>query len=210
MPIIQDRNESVAAIEHAIGMITREHQLLETILQTLLRLINDIEKLQSEPDFPLLAAELYFMEDFQDGHHHPLEEYYLFKPLRRRAPGMIPVMDELNAEYMRGSAALTEMAHALVRYHGGAQDGFRRFKSIIDTYATMMMGHISVENTLHEHARTCLTTEEWREVSCAFEANSNSLENRVPREELQKIRQRILIRLPQKFRTPALREARPF
>ncbi len=210
MPIIQDRSESVAASELAIGMITREHQLVETMLQTLLRLINDVEKLQSEPDFPLLAAELNFMEDFQDGHHHPLEEYYLFRPLRRRAPDMIPIMDELNAEYMRGSAALTEMAHALVRYHGGAQDGFRRFKSIIDTYADMMMGRISVENALHERARECLTTEEWLEISCAFEANSDSPANRVPREELQRLRQRIVLRLPQKFRTPALREARYF
>ena len=203
MPHETDDN---AATELAIGAITREHQLLEAMLGTLQMLIHDIEHLQSEPDFPLLASELYFIEDFQDGHHHPLEEEYLFKVLRRRAPALIPILDELHTEHARDSAMIAEIDHALVRYHGGAHDGFARFKSAVNRYSATTLGHLRMEATLQEPARACLTTEEWRDMARAFEANGRSLNHCVPRDELQKISHRIMIQLPRKLRYPALRE----
>ena len=44
--------------------------------------------------------------------------------LRRRAPALQPQLDELSAEHLRDALMLGNLHRALVRYQGGARDGF--------------------------------------------------------------------------------------
>ena len=50
---------------------------------------HSVEELQEgtrKPDFTVLFAILDYIEAFPDTYHHPKEEDYLFKALRRRRP----------------------------------------------------------------------------------------------------------------------------
>lgn len=192
--------------EIAIGIITQEHEVLEAVLQTMLLLINDIGKLRSEPDFSLLASTLYYIEDFHSGHHHPKEDRYLFAVLRRRAPLAVPLLDELEAEHARDPAMIGKLHRALVRYQGGERDGFRNFKRAADSYASALLEHMRKESALYGETHACVTAGEWRDIAAAFEANPDPLTGAAPREEFRRLYQRIVNRLPSKFRIPALRE----
>lgn len=49
------------------------------VLEVLQRLVGDIAEQRSERDFALLAAALYYIDDFPERCHHPKEDKYLFK-----------------------------------------------------------------------------------------------------------------------------------
>jgi hemerythrin-like domain-containing protein len=205
---MHDENEASDSRSIAIMIITHEHRVLEAVLQTLLMLLKDIERLRSEPDFPLLAAALCYMEDFHGEHHHPKEDKFLFSALRRRAPGLAPLLNELEAEHARDPAMIGELQRAFVRYQGGTRDGFNAFKATVDVYAAALLEHMRKETRLHEQAHDCLTNDEWREIAGAFQANSDPLAGPAPREEFRRLYQRIVNRLPSKYRIPALRDKR--
>ena len=46
----------------------------------------DIERRGYSPDFELFYLILEYVRDFVDRYHHPKEDHYLFKALRRRVP----------------------------------------------------------------------------------------------------------------------------
>ena len=75
-----------------------------------------------QPDFPLFAAILAYIDAFPEKLHHPKEDQYVYARLRQRSPGLSTVLDELEAEHVRGRAFITELAGALDRYRrqGGA------------------------------------------------------------------------------------------
>jgi branched-chain amino acid transport system ATP-binding protein len=207
-PVQAEINADNAA-DLAIGTIVQEHKVLEAVLHTLASLLGDIEKRRGEPDFPLLAAAVFYIEDFHGVHHHPKEEQYLFSVMRLRAPDQAALLDELQAEHARDPAMIGKVQRALVRYQGGADDGFAHFKAITDVYGAAIAGHMRKEATLLERAQACLTSEDWREIALAFAANRDPLAGVEPHDAFRRLYMRIINRLPAKLRRASWHDAGP-
>ena len=191
--------------EVAIATIKQEHRVLRTVIEVLLRLLTDIAKQHAEPDFVLLASMLYYIDEFPERYHHPKEDEFLFKALRRRTTALNAELDELQAEHIRGAQMIGYLQRALVHYQGGAPDGLTLLKTAVDAYAAMLSDHMRKEDSLLARAHDYLPEEDWREIAAAFDANDDPLFGEHQREEFRRLYFRIVNLLPQRIRTPMQR-----
>jgi hemerythrin-like domain-containing protein len=196
----QREKAGVTAYGKAVETIRREHHALGVVMEMLQHLLVDIAKQHTEPDFALLAAALYYIDDFPERCHHPKEDEYLFKLVRQRTGLFNTVLDDLQAEHVRSAQMNAYLQGALVHYLGGAPEGFKRFKDAVDAYAGMLRDHICKEEELLEQVRDCLSEEDWQEIAAAFDANDDPLFGANRREEFRKLYLRIVNQLPRKMR----------
>ena len=191
---------TVDARDESVAIIKQEHRALEMVLEVLRRLVGDIAEQRSERDFALLAAALYYIDDFPERFHHPKEDKYLFNALRRRTTQFNAVLDELQAEHIRGAQMNGYLQRAFVHYQGGAPDGFKPFRAAVDAYAGMLRDHMRKEEELLAQPPDCLTGQDWHEIAAAFDANDDPLFGSNQREEFRKLYFRIVNLLPSKIR----------
>lgn len=195
----------MTAYEAAAATITGEHHALGVVMEMLQRLLVDIERQHAEADFGLLAAALYYIDDFPERCHHPKEDRHLFKALRSRTGAFNAVLDELQAEHVRSGQMMGYLQRALVHYQGGAPEGFKRFKDAVDAYAGMLSDHMRKEEELLAQARERLDEADWQEIAAAFGANEDPLFGAERREEFRRLYLRIINQLPRKMRLPLQR-----
>lgn len=186
--------------EVAAATIRHEHHTLGLVVEVLQRLLTDIERRHAEPDFALLAAALYYIEDFPERCHHPKEDEYLFNALRQRTAEFNATLDELQADHIRSGRMVAYMERSLVRFQAGVVDGLARFKEAVDAYAVMLRQHMHTEEIVIERAREVLSTEDWQRIAEAFGANDDPLFGANGRDEFRKLYLRIVNMLPRKMR----------
>lgn len=196
---------ALSARDVSVAIIKQEHRALDMVLRVLQRLVADIVEQHFERDFALLAAALYYIDDFPERFHHPKEDKYLFKALRRRTAQCNAVLDELQAEHIRGAQMTGYLQSAFVHYQGGAPDGIKLFRAAVDAYAAMLRDHMRKEEELLAQPEEYLTEEDWREIAAAFDANDDPLFGEHQREEFRKLYFRIVNLLPSKMRIPKRR-----
>lgn len=192
----------MSASDVAIAVIKQEHRGLTMVVQVLQRLLFDIAGLRTEPDYALLSAALYYIEDFPERFHHPKEDEHIFKALRLSSAEFNPVLDELQAEHIRSAHMMSILQRALVHYQGGAPEGLARFHAAVDAYAAMLDEHMRKEEELLYKAQGRLSAEDWAAITAAFEANDDPLFGSSCREEFRKLHYRIVMLLPRKMRLP--------
>jgi hemerythrin-like domain-containing protein len=195
----------MSARDASVAIIEQEHRALDMVLRALQHLVADIVEQHLEPDFALLAAALYYIDDFPERFHHPKEDKYLFKALRRRTTQFNAVLDELQAEHIRSAQMTGYLQSAFVHYQGRAPHGIKPFSEAVDAYAAMLREHMRKEEELLAQPEDYLTEEDWREIAAAFDANDDPLFGEHQREEFRKLYFRIVNLLPSKMRIPKRR-----
>ena len=193
---------AISARDVSVAIIKQEHRALEVVLRALQRLVADIAEHHSGDDFTLLAAALYYIDDFPERFHHPKEDRYLFNALRRRTTQFNILLDELQAEHIRGAQMNSHLQRAFVHYQGGAPDGIKPFRAAVDAYAGMLRDHMRTEEELLAQPLGCLIEQDWQEIEAAFDANDDPLFGEHQREEFRKLYFRIVNLLPSKMRIP--------
>src|SRR5690606_10305416 len=66
--------------------------------------------------FEVLRAMLFYIDEFPERRHHPKESDLLFPRLARAAPALMPVIERLEAEHMRGEGKVRELQHLLLAW----------------------------------------------------------------------------------------------
>jgi hemerythrin-like domain-containing protein len=198
----------VSAFEVAAATIRQEHHTLGLVIEMLQRLLADIEREYADPDFSLLAAALYYVDDFPGRCHHLKEEEHWFEAVRRRTAGFNPLLDALQAEHVLSTQMNGCLQRALVHYQGGAPEGFKAFKDAVQAYASMLHDHMHKEEELLEQTRERLTEADWQKIAAAFEANDDPLFGANRREEFRRLYLRIVNQLPSKMRLQLQRHGR--
>jgi hemerythrin-like domain-containing protein len=192
----------MSAYDLVVETIRQEHRVLGHVVEVLQHVLGDIAAEHAEPDFNLLAAALYYIDDFPERLHHPKEDEHLFAALRARSPDFNAVLDELQREHVLSAAMVREMHAALVHYLAGAYGGLQAFKSRVDAYASMLREHMRKEEDLLAKAAAALPESEWRDILTAFAANEDPLLARDVRTEFRRLYRRIQNLLPRKLRYP--------
>lgn len=196
----------MSAYDLVVETIKQEHRVLGHVVEVLQHLLRDIAAEHAEADFNLLAAALYYIDDFPERLHHPKEDEHLFKALRARSPEFDAVLNELQREHVLSAETVREMHAALVHFLAGAYGSLEAFKSRVDAYASMLGEHMRKEEDLLARACTCLPESDWRNILAAFEANEDPLLAHDVRTEFRKLYRRIQNLLPRKLRYPRTKE----
>ena len=193
----------MSAREAAEATIRDEHRTLGAVMEALQRMLADVAAQHAEPDFALFSAALCYLSDFPERCHHPKEDEYLFEALRRRTADFNAVLDELQAEHIRGTQMLGQLQRALVHYQGGVPGGLGVFRTAVDAYSATLGEHMRKEEALLTQAHDRLAEEDWSRIASAFDANDDPLFEGNRREEFRRLFLRIFNLLPRRLKMPA-------
>lgn len=185
-------------MEHlTLRVIRDEHAALEAMLRSLLLLLAQHRRQDSAPDFAVLRAMLFYIDEFPERLHHAKESKLLFPRLRLRSSKADKVLDRLDREHASGERAIRDLEHALLAYEvmGGARR--EAFEDAARQYVDFYLGHMRVEETeVLPLAREVLTHEDWTLLDAAFLLNRDPLTGHPPAQEYQALFTRILNLLP--------------
>jgi hemerythrin-like domain-containing protein len=160
----------------ATHIIICEHRVLTAVLHGMLFLLRHDRYGISEPNFELLGAMTNYIRVFPERYHHPKEDAYLFRLLRRRCPDLVPLLDMLEAEHRASAAKLLAMDEALVRYRQEGSAQLPAFYATVGTYAAFHYAHMRVEeDEVLPAAAKYLTAADWNEIDAAFSDHANPL-----------------------------------
>ena len=196
-------NASDTAMTHrsqATETIKAEHRALSSVLQVLRHVLHDISAEHAQPDFALLSAALYYIDDFACRCHHPKEDQYLFAAIRRHAPQAGATLASLQGEHQRDDVFVRDLHRLLVLYQGGAPDALRRLRASLDIYTAMLYEHMRKEEVLIETFGDAIPEDEWRTIAEGFGREDEPLFGPAPQKEFAKLRARIINLLPSKMR----------
>ncbi len=181
-----------------LDVIHDEHHALAAMLRSLLMLLTHARREGTAPDFGVLRAMLFYVDEFPERLHHTKESTLLFPRLRQRVPELAAVLDRLDQEHARGEAAIRELEHALLAYEVMG-DATRRdaFEAAAERYVGFYLDHMRIEETEVLPAATRhFTPADWAELDAAFAANRDPLTGHEPDDAYRPLFQKILMQAP--------------
>ncbi|WOB05949.1 hemerythrin domain-containing protein [Piscinibacter gummiphilus] len=188
---------------HATLQIIRsEHQALTAMLRTIRLLLSEHRRRNTLPDFSVLRAMLFYVDEFPEKLHHTKESTLLFPKLRGQGSEAEAVLDKLDADHARGEAAIRKLEHELLGFEmmGATEQGPRRrerFERAMEEYIDFYLGHMHVEESfVLPLAERVLSETEWRELDDAFRLNRDPIANYDADGPYRAVFQKVLMHLP--------------
>jgi len=160
----------------ALDVIHDEHQALAAMLRSMSLLVAQAHREQTAPDFAVLRAMLFYVDEFPERLHHPKESELLFPRVRERCPQLAATLDRLDADHGRGEAAIRELEHALLAYEVLGEVRRQAFADALERYVDGYLSHMAAEESeVLPAARTHLTAADWATLDAAFASNRDPL-----------------------------------
>ena len=85
-----------------LRIIGDEHQAVAAVLRSLGLMVERGPGDDPERFFDVLRAMLFYIDEFPERLHHPKESDLLFPKVARREPALLPVIERLERDHMRG------------------------------------------------------------------------------------------------------------
>jgi hemerythrin-like domain-containing protein len=177
----------------AIRIIREEHQSLAAVLHGLLYVVRGIRAHQTEPDFSLLGAMVYYIDTFPERFHHPKEDAWLFRLLQLRHPDARDLIDHLQSEHRAGAVKLRQLEQSLLRYQEGGRAEFAVFAAAVESFVAFERNHMRSEETeVIPLAQKYLTPSDWAEIDAAFLDHTDPLLGEAVRDDFVGLFRRIV------------------
>jgi hemerythrin-like domain-containing protein len=181
----------------AIEVILGEHRRLTSIVDGMLRVVDDMSATASSSGTMLLRAMLYYIHEFPEQIHHPKEEQYLFSRLRERTDEFDAVIEELERQHEEGEQRVRALERSLTRFELGGPDMLPALREEVKAYAQFYAGHRYLEESaVLPAAQQYLTTADWVQVDEAFGANRDPFESIESEDNLEDLYSLIVQTLP--------------
>jgi len=181
----------------ALDVIRDEHQALAAMLRSMTLLVNQARREGHAPDFGVLRAMLFYVDEFPERLHHPKESELLFPRVRERCPELARTLDRLDADHARGEAAIRELEHALLAYEVLGDSRQQAFVDALNRYIDGYLSHMAAEESeIIPAARQHLTEADWAVMDAAFAANCDPLTGHQAGEVYQPLFRKILMTAP--------------
>ena len=176
----------------AIAIIRDEHRSIAAVLHGLLYLVGEIRASRMQPDFALLGAMLHYIENFPEKLHHPKEDEYLYRALRKRDAEATSLLDELEAEHVAGRQLIADLKIALARYQQKGAPAFADFERSVQQFTDFHWAHMrKEEDIILPRAEQALTEQDWQSINTAFQSNQDPICGIDTRHEFRKLFRRI-------------------
>lgn len=190
-------NQAGSARFRAIAVIRAEHRALCDVMELLQRTLREIVDATAKPDFALLSAALYYIDDFACRCHHSKEDQHLFGAIRRHAPQAAATVNALESEHQGDDHFLKDLHRQFVLYQGGAPGALERLSACLAIYATMMYEHMAKEEALLDATAIAVPEIEWHAIAEGFAGDDDPLFGTAPRHEFERLRERITVLVQQ-------------
>jgi len=172
----------------ALDVIRDEHQALAAMLRSLKMLLAQARRENTLPDFGVLRAMLFYVDEFPERLHHTKESELLFPRLRERAPELAPLLARLDKDHARGEASVRELEHALLAFEVMGVSRRAAFEQAVDRYVAAYLEHMALEESdVLPAAQRLLTPADWAELDTAFSANRDPLTGHEPADEYREL-----------------------
>ncbi len=172
----------------ALDIIRDEHQALAAMLRSLWLLLQQSRREARLPDFGVLRAMLFYIDEFPERLHHTKESELLFPMLRERAPELVPVLDRLDAEHAAGERTIRALEHALLAFEVMGEPRREAFEQLADRYINGYLAHMSCEeHDVLPAAAKLLAPADWVDLDAAFAANRDPLTGHPPDEPYREL-----------------------
>ena len=185
-----------------LRVIRDEHGVLSAVLRSLSLLLTESRRHGIHPDFTILRAMLFYIDEFPEKVHHTKESELLFPKLRERSGELAAVLDRLDADHASSHRAVRDLEHellALEMMSEGADADTRRerFEASIQSYVTAYLEHMRLEeDEVLPLAERVLSAGDWAELDAAFMKNRDPLTHREGDDAFRPLFKRILMTLP--------------
>jgi hemerythrin-like domain-containing protein len=186
----------------SLTIIRSEHQALSAMLRTIRLLLAEHRRRNTLPDFGVLRAMLFYVDEFPERLHHTKESELLFPMLRSHSAEANEVLDKLDRDHAHGEHAIRNVEHELLAFEmmGETEQGPRRrerFEKAMNEYIDFYLQHMHTEESVVlPLAERLLTPAEWLELDAAFELNRDPLTGNEPDGAYRPVFQKILSHLP--------------
>jgi hemerythrin-like domain-containing protein len=181
----------------SLRIIRDEHQALAAVLRSMKLLLAEHRRRGTLPDFQVLRAMLFYVDEFPERLHHTKESGLLFPKIRSRSAEGGAVLDQLDAEHTEGEAAIRDLGHALLGFEMIGEPRREAFERALDTYVEHYLEHMRTEETVVlPLAQRVLDDADWRELDAAFDANRDPLTGHAPDADYAGVFTRIVNTLP--------------
>lgn len=110
-----------------LSIIRNEHGTLSAMLRSITLLLAENRRRGVLPDFSVLRAMLFYVDEFAERRHHTKESQLLFPRIRARCTDIADVLDRLDADHGHSEHAIRDLEHELLGFEmmGDAPDGRR-------------------------------------------------------------------------------------
>ena len=182
----------------AVRIIRDEHIAISAVLYLLRKQAQRMRENAEDVDFTLLRAILDYIVSYPERWHHPKEDKFLFRAVRRRTREADRLIATLEKEHRAGLAAIDALKASLVELLKGNAGERARFPQLADAYFEFEWAHMrQEEDVLMPIAERFLTAADWDEIGVAFQENDNPLFGIKPKDEAQRLYRTILQACPQ-------------
>ena len=180
-----------------LDVIHDEHQALSAMLRSLSMLLAQARRERAMPDFGVLRAMLFYVDEFPEKRHHTKESELLFPKLRQRAPELGPVLDQLDRDHASGEKSIRDLEHALLAFEVMGEPRRAAFEQAVEQYIAFYLQHMGVEEKdILPTARRVFSEADWQELDAAFAANRDPLTGHEPDEDYRPLFRKIVMTAP--------------
>jgi hemerythrin-like domain-containing protein len=182
----------------SIKVIQEEHAALAAMLRSMLMMLDKGPGDEGESFFDVLRAMLFYIDEFPERLHHPKESDLLFPRVARHSPSVMPVIEQLERDHMKGEAAVRELQHLLLGWELMGDSRRARFEDELRKYISFYLDHMRLEeNVIIPEARKVLDADDWKVLDQAFSANQDPLVTKNRRDPTyDRLFTRIVMRAP--------------
>lgn len=181
----------------SLTIMKDEHQALAAMLKSLPLLLAQAHRDGRPPDFALVRAMLFYIDEFPERLHHTKETELLFPKLRERVPALKDTLDRLDRDHAHGERGVRDLEHLLLAYEVMGEPRRAAFEQAVDRYIDNYLRHMAVEETeVLPAAVQHLSAEDWAQLDAAFAANKDPLTGHEPEDGYRPLFQQILNRAP--------------
>ena len=185
-----------------LRIIRDEHSALSAVLRSIGLLLSESRRHGVQPDFTVMRAMLFYIDEFPEKVHHTKETALLFPKLRERSAALAAVLDRLDADHATSHAAVRELEHDLLELEmmsdaADAETRRLRFEAKTHAYIASYLEHMRTEEIeVLPLAERVLTEADWAGLDSAFMQNRDPLTHREADDEFRPLFKKILMTLP--------------
>lgn len=186
------------AMSHpCLTIIRDEHGALSAMLRSLSMLLAEHRRHGSLPDFSVLRAMLFYVDEFPEKLHHTKETELLFPKIRARCPDVAAVLDKLDRDHGRGEKAIRDLEHDLLAFEVLGEARRTAFENAVERYIDFYLSHMAIEEEqILPLALKHLTEADWKELDEAFLANRDPLTGHEPPDLYRPLFSKIVMQAP--------------
>ncbi len=160
----------------SLTIIRDEHEALAAMLRSLPMLLAQARRENKLPDFSVLRAMLFYIDEFPERLHHPKETELLFPRVAAAAPEVGMAIARLDRDHEYTEKAVRDIQHLLLAWELLGESRRQRFIDAFHRYVNLYLEHMRLEEQeVLPAAEKHLSEADWRELDAEFEKNCDPL-----------------------------------